>query len=153
MRSKASRDLIDAITALDLQTMYDWRAGDQAPLDAEAQRAAVAKSLETGEAVTIWREDALAAYAVFVPRGQGQWFASGIALHPDLAGPGTIRSLRAAVGRFLARADVSLVESNVYKSNRKSVALHRRLGFAVTRENDFGLAFRAEAAALIAQIG
>ncbi|MEJ1990545.1 MAG: hypothetical protein P8X50_02235 [Maritimibacter sp.] len=41
----------------------------------------------------------------------------------------------------------------MYKSNRKSVALHRRLGFSVTQENDFGLAFRAEADALIAQMG
>ncbi|MEJ1990544.1 MAG: hypothetical protein P8X50_02230 [Maritimibacter sp.] len=88
MQPKASAELIDAITALDLQTMYDWRAGDPAPLDAEAQRVAVAKSLETGEAVTTWREDALAAYALFVPRGQGLWFASGIALNPDLAGTG-----------------------------------------------------------------
>lgn len=145
-------DLCDAITGLDLMTMYDRRGGGEDPLDPATQRAAVAAALQTGEAVAIWQGDTLAAYAMFVPRGEGVWFATGIALHPEHRHAGVMRQLRAGIARFLASQDVAIVESNVFKTNRKSVALHRRLGFEVFRENDFGYAFRASAMRILEQI-
>lgn len=145
-------ELVDAITALDLITLFDRRIGDDAPLDPETHRVAVAETLKTGQAVTVWHGDALAAYAVFIPRGEGVWFATGIALHPDLAGPGTIRQLRDKIADFLRGQDVAWVESNVFRSNLKSVALHRRLGFEVFRENEHGFAFAASAEHLRAQL-
>jgi hypothetical protein len=41
-----------------------------------------------------------------------------------------------------------MLRSNVYKTNRLSMAFHQKLGFKLTRENAKGVEFTAELAAL-----
>lgn len=142
-------DLAAAIAEIDLLTMRDWRGGQPKALDPAAHLAAVAASLERGRAVTIWQRERLAGYAIFVPRAPGLGFVSGLALHPERAGPGTIRRLMRAIAAFLAEAPFERLESHVFRRNRASVAMHRRLGFEVVQENEYGYAFGAPVARVL----
>jgi L-amino acid N-acyltransferase YncA len=59
------------------------------------------------------------------------------------------RDLFAQIAELAGRRSISSLRSNVYKTNRLSLAFHRRLGFTVTRENSKGVEFTADLADLM----
>lgn len=140
---------IDELLALDLLTLREHTelAGDV--FDAGAQRGRLAQSLQMSELVWVRREDALVAYAMLHPQEDGRWFVTGFNTHPDHRSGPTFRDLFAQLGGLARRCAITSLRSNVYKTNRLSMAFHRRLGFRVTRENAKGVEFTADLAELM----
>ncbi|MBX9794518.1 MAG: GNAT family N-acetyltransferase, partial [Burkholderiaceae bacterium] len=52
-----------------------------------------------------------------------------------------------------SRRGITSLRSNVYKTNRLSMAFHARLGFQVTRENAKGVEFTVTVPELLAKSG
>ncbi len=139
---------IDEILALDLLTLREHTelAGDV--FDAGTQREKLEQSLAVSEVVAVRREGALIAYAMLRPQEDGRWFVLGFNTHPDHRNGGVFRDLFALLARLAQRHSITSLRSNVYKTNRLSMAFHRRLGFRVTRENPKGVEFTADLADL-----
>ena len=140
---------IDAILALDLLTLRDHteRAGDV--FDADTHRRRLEQALPACEVVAVRRGEALVAYAMLRPHDDACWFVLGFNTHPQHRDGGVFRDLFAQLAALAQRRSITSLRSNVYKTNRLSMAFHRRLGFAVTRENAKGVEFTADLAALM----
>jgi len=140
---------IDEMLALDLLTLREHTelAGDV--FDAVTQRQKLEQSLAVSEVVTVRRDGALVAYAMLRPQEDGRWFVLGFNTHPDYRDGGVFRDLFALLAGLAKRCSITSFRSNVYKTNRLSMAFHRRLGFRVTRENPKGVEFTADLAELI----
>ncbi len=134
---------LDEFLALDLLTLREHTelAGDV--LDAEVQRRTLAQSLETAEVVAVHRGGALVAYAMLRPQEAGLWFVLGFNTHPAHRDASVFRDLFAQIAALAARLSITALRSNVYRTNRLSMAFHRRLGFRVTREGAKGVEFTA----------
>jgi len=134
---------LDELVALDLLTLREHteRAGDV--LDEATQRRALARSLETAEVVTVRRADALVAYAMLRPQDGSLWFVLGFNTHPAHRDASVFRDLFAQIAALAERHAITALRSNVYRTNRLSMAFHRRLGFRVTREAEKGVEFTA----------
>jgi GNAT superfamily N-acetyltransferase len=131
--------ITEEVLALDLLTLSEHteRAGDS--IDPGVHRVAVERTLQVSEAIFVRRRGELVAYATLEPQEAGCWFVTGFNTHPDHRSAPVFRELFARL-RSLAKArDISALRSNVYKTNRLSMAFHKRLGFKVTRENAKGL--------------
>ena len=141
---------IDEILALDLLTLREHTelAGDV--FEAGAQRQKLKQSLEVSELVAVRREGTLIAYAMLQPQENGRWFVLGFNTHPDHRNGGVFRDLFAQLAALAQRCSITSLRSNVYKTNRLSMAFHRRLGFRVTRENQKGIEFTANLVELLA---
>lgn len=139
---------IEEILALDLLTLREHTelAGDV--LDADTQRRAIAQSLAISELATVRRAGALVAYAMLQPQDAGCWFVSGFNTHPAHRSAPVFRDLFAQIAALAAQHGIRMLRSNVYKTNRLSMAFHQKLGFKLTRENAKGVEFTAELAAL-----
>lgn len=135
--------LLDEILALDLLTLrrHTEAAGDK--LDAEAHRRAIAKSLALSELLVVRRDDTLVAYALLQPQTEGRWFVTGFGTHPVHRNASTVNKLLVQLIGAVERLSIEAICSNVYKTNRLSMAFHERLGFKVTRENGKGVQFDA----------
>jgi len=140
---------IDEMLALDLLTLREHTelAGDV--FDAVTQRQKLEQSLAVSEVVTVRRDGALVAYAMLRPQEDGRWFVLGFNTHPDHRDGGVFRDLFALLAGLAKRCSITSFRSNVYKTNRLSMAFHRRLGFRVTRENPKGVEFTTDLAELI----
>ncbi len=140
---------IDEILALDLLTLrkHTELAGDA--FDAGTQRQKLEQSLVASEVVAVRRDGALIAYAMLRPQEDGRWFILGFNTHPDHRNRGVFRDLFAQLAGLAQRCSITSFRSNVYKTNRLSMAFHRRLGFRVTRENPKGVEFTADLVDLI----
>jgi L-amino acid N-acyltransferase YncA len=134
---------VDEILALDLLTLraHTELAGDV--FDPHKQRIAIEKSLAVSEVVAVRREGALVAYAMLQPREAGCWFVTGFNTHPSHRTAPVFRDLFAQLADVVHRRAITSLRSNVYKTNHRSMAFHRRLGFKVTRENAKGVEFSA----------
>jgi hypothetical protein len=134
---------IDEILSLDLLTLREHTvlAGDV--LDAATQRRLLEQSIGTAEVVTVRRGGTLVAYAMLRPQEAGLWFVLGFNTHPAHRDASVFRELFAQIAALAARRSITALRSNVYRSNRLSMAFHRRLGFSVTRENAKGVEFTA----------
>lgn len=143
-------DDLEDILALDLLTLREHTelAGDV--FDAATQRRQLERSLALAELVAARRDGTLVAYALLRPQEDGRWFVLGFNTHPDHRNGGVFRELFAQIATLARRRSITSLRSNVYRTNRLSMAFHRRLGFAVTRENDKGVEFTADLAALTA---
>ena len=141
---------LDEILALDLLTLrhHTELAGDV--FDAGVQRQKLEQSLEACELVSVRREGTLIAYAMLRAQEDGRWFVLGFNTHPAHRNSGVFRDLFAQLAGLAERRSITSLRSNVYKTNRLSMAFHRRLGFRVTRENPKGVEFTAELADLVA---
>lgn len=139
---------IDEMLALDLLTLREHTelAGDV--FDAVTQRQKLEQSLAVSEVVAVRREGALIAYAMLRPEEDGRWFVLGLNTHPDHRNGGVLRDLFANLAGLARRCSITSFRSNVYKTNRLSMAFHRRLGFRVARENQKGVEFTADLADL-----
>ena len=138
------------LLALDLLTLraHTELAGDV--LDADAHRQLLAESLATAELVVVRRSGALVAYAMLRPQEAGLWFVLGFNTHPAHRDAGVFRDLFAQIAALAGRRSITALRSNVYRTNRLSVAFHRRLGFRVTREAAKGVEFTATLEELMA---
>ena len=134
---------LDELLALDLLTLREHTelAGDV--LDEATQRRALSQSLGTAELVTVRRAGALVAYAMLRPQEAGLWFVLGFNTHPAHRDANVFRDLFARIAALAQRLSITALRSNVYRTNRLSMAFHRRLGFRVTREGAKGVEFTA----------
>lgn len=134
---------VEELPALDLLTLREHteRAGDV--LDPEGQRRAIETSLAVSALASVRRDGRLIAYAMLQPQEAGRWFVTGFNTHPAHRSAPVFRELFAQLSALAARHGIKSLRSNVYKTNRLSMAFHRRLGFKVTRENAKGVEFSA----------
>ena len=141
---------IDEILALDLLTLREHteRAGDV--LDPQLQRTEIEKSLEVSEFISVRRNDALVAFTMLRPQQNGRWFVTAFNTHPYHRSAPVFRELFAQLSGVAERRAITALRSNVYKTNRMSMAFHIRLGFKVTRENAKGVEFTASVQELTA---
>lgn len=141
---------IDELLALDLLTLREHteQAGDV--LDATTQRASLERSLPTAQVVAVRRAGTLVAYAMLRPQEDGMWFVLNFNTHPAHRDASVFRDLFAQLGDMAARLSITALRSNVYRTNRLSMAFHRRLGFRVTREGAKGVEFTASLPELMA---
>jgi len=149
-RKPAAMPTVEELLALDLLTLREHTelAGDV--LDPEGQRSAIERSLAVSELAAVRRDGRLVAYAMLQPQEAGRWFVTGFNTHPAHRSAPVFRDLFAQISTVAARHGISSLRSNVYKTNRLSMAFHRRLGFKVTRENAKGVEFTASVADLAA---
>lgn len=141
---------VEEILALDLLTLREHteRAGDV--LEPETHRATLARTLLVAEVVAVRKDGALIAYATLTPQEDGCWFVTGFNTHPAHRTSPTFRALFAQMLELAQRHGIGELKSHVYKTNRLSLAFHRRLGFRVTQENDKAVAFHASLQDLVA---
>ena len=134
---------IDELLALDSLTLRDHteRAGDAFDLD--EHRARLQASLEVNELCSVRREGKLVAYAMLRPESAACWFVGAFSTHPLHRTPPVISELLAKLARLVSERGIAELRSHVYKTNRLSMAFHRKLGFQVTRENEKGVEFFA----------
>jgi GNAT superfamily N-acetyltransferase len=140
--------IIDEILALDLLTLRDHteRAGDV--LDERKHRDAVASTLSVSQLLAVHRADELAAYALLQPQHEGCWFVTGFNTHPSHRTASVFKELFAQIAALASQRRITSLRSHVYKTNRLSLAFHRRLGFEVTKENAKAVEFHATFAKL-----
>jgi L-amino acid N-acyltransferase YncA len=74
----------------------------------------------------------------------------GFNTHPAHRNFSVLRELFKAVGDVVDAEGISEIRSNVYKTNRLSMAFHRKLGFQITNENAKGVEFFATVSGLMA---
>lgn len=141
---------VEELLALDLLTLraHTELAGDV--LEPDAQRHAIERGLAVSELASVRRDGRLVAYAMLQPQEAGRWFVTGFNTHPAHRSAPVFRDLFAQISALAARHGITSLRSNVYKTNRLSMAFHRRLGFKITRENDKGVEFTASLADLAA---
>lgn len=142
--------ITEEILALDMLTLREHteRAGDT--LDLDVHRQAVTRTLQASEMVAVRRNGVLIAYATLRAQAEGCWFVTGFNTHPEHRTAPTFRELFAKLLALARSHEVTALRSNVYKTNRLSIAFHKRLGFKVTRENTKGIEFYATLAELTA---
>jgi len=133
---------VDDFLQLDLAALraHTEAAGDQ--IDHNRHRDILCKSLSISKVCEVRRSGSLVAYAVLRPDTKDCWFVGAFNIHPDHRTPGIFLALAASFLETIKRHSVLELRSNVYRSNLKSVALHRRLGFIATKENAKGIEFR-----------
>jgi L-amino acid N-acyltransferase YncA len=144
---------VHEIVELDMLTLREHteRAGDV--LDSELQREAVEVTLPQSEVATVRRDGALVAYAMLQPKEDGLWFVTGFNTHPAHRNAPVFKALFAQIFCIASRRHIRSLQSNVYKTNRLSLAFHTRLGFHMTRESYKGVEFTATVAELLANHG
>ncbi len=132
---------MEEILALDMLTLpaHTHAAGDD--LSAASHRAALEKVLPKSEVIKIHHHGQLAGYAYLWPKGGGLWHVGGFAVHPDFRTGLVLRELLAKVEALAKAKGIAELQSHVYKTNPRSLALHRRLGFMEINENEKGFAF------------
>jgi len=143
--------LLQEIVALDLLTLRDHteRAGDA--LDPQQLQQQLEAAWAASELAMVRREGALVAYAMLQPREAGTWFVTGFNIDPAHRSAPVLRALFAQLRQIVLRRGIPALRSNVYKTNRLSMAFHARLGFQVTRENAKGVEFTASLTQLLAR--
>lgn len=135
--------LSQEIAALDWLTLREHteRAGDV--LDPLQLRASIEASLPTSQVALVRRDGVLVAYAMLQVREADLGFVTGFNTHPAHRTAAVFRSLFSQMQAMAAHRGITSLRSNVYKTNRLSMAFHVRLGFQVTRENAKGVEFTA----------
>ncbi|MCX4171640.1 MULTISPECIES: GNAT family N-acetyltransferase [Paraburkholderia] len=132
---------IDELFALDALTLREHteQAGDA--FDVDEHRVQLRKSLEVSEVCSVRREGKLVAYAMLRPHSGACWFVGAFGTHPLYRTYAVITELLAKMATLASEQGIGELRSHVYKTNRLSIAFHRKLGFQVTRENDKGFEF------------
>ncbi len=149
--SAVATDLLTQIVALDALTLrtHTEQAGDVFSL--EQQRANLRSALANGHLCHVNQAQELAAYAVLRPIDAQTWFVGAFSTHPHYRNAAVLKALFCQVGQLLQRHQVQQLQSHVYKTNRLSLAFHRKLGFVVTQENAKAFAFQVATADLLKQ--
>ncbi|MFM0730329.1 GNAT family N-acetyltransferase [Paraburkholderia sediminicola] len=134
---------VNEILTLDLLTLREHteRAGDV--FDADQHRVRLQASLEDCEVCSVRRAGELVAYAMLRRESETCWFVSGLSTHPLHRTPAVMSELLSKLAELAGRTGIVELRSNVYKTNRLSMAFHRKLGFHITRENEKAVEFFA----------
>lgn len=140
---------LDEVLALDLLCL---EAPEGGPLDEKAHRRALQDALERAEWALVRRAGGLVAYGYLWRQAENDWFVGGLAIHPGHRTAPVTMELGRAMAGLVTALGVERLESHVRRNNLASLRLHRRLGFSVSQENERAIAFRAEAAALLARL-
>ena len=139
----------DELLALDLLTLREHteRAGDV--LEPSRHVEMLRASLQSSTLCTVRRNGALVAYAMLAPTSPNSWFVLGFGIHPDHRTAPVFRELIREFSSVIEREGIADLKSNVYKTNRLSMAFHRKLGFTVSKENAKAVEFSATIAELV----
>ena len=132
---------MEEILALDLLVLRAHTLAAGGDFTEASHRAALAAVLPKSTILKVHRRGRLAGYAYLWPKGGGLWFVGGLAVHPDFRAGRVLKTLLALVEGVVRAENISELQSHVYKTNPRSLALHKRLGFAVIAENEKGFAF------------
>ncbi|WP_201786983.1 GNAT family N-acetyltransferase [Acidihalobacter prosperus] len=139
---------VEELLALDLLTLRELTelAGDR--VDPEQHAANLRESLRFASlrfsrTCAVRRNDLLVAYAMLNQVSGSSWFVRGFNTHPEHRSAPVLRELLEQVSELARRESITELRSHVYKTNRLSMAFHRRLGFRVTKENAKGVEFFA----------
>jgi L-amino acid N-acyltransferase YncA len=132
---------VDELLALDALTLREHteRAGDV--FDVGEHRAKLQNSIRINEVCSVRRDGKLVAYAMLRPDSGACWFVGAFCLHPLYRTYAVMTELLGRIATLANERGISELKSHVYKTNRLSIAFHRKLGFQVTRENDKGFEF------------
>ncbi|WP_429287623.1 GNAT family N-acetyltransferase [Paraburkholderia sp. GAS206C] len=132
---------VDELLALDALTLREHteRAGDAFNVD--EHRVRLRKSLEISEVCSVRREGKLVAYAMLRPDSGTCWFVGAFGTHPLHRTYAVVIELLAEMATLARERGIGELKSHVYKTNRLSIAFHRKLGFQVTRENEKAFEF------------
>lgn len=132
---------VDELLALDAITLREHteQAGDT--FDVTEHRIKLQKSLEVNEVCFVRRESKLVAYAMLQPDSGTCWFVGAFGIHPRYRTYAVITELLSKIVAVANERGIGELRSHVYKTNRLSIAFHRKLGFRVTRENDKAFEF------------
>ncbi|WP_408585626.1 GNAT family N-acetyltransferase [Paraburkholderia bannensis] len=132
---------VDELLALDWLTLrtHTEQAGDT--FDFDERRVKLQNALAVKEVCTVRRESKLVAYALLRPEAGACWFVSAFGIRPSSRTYTVISELLAKIAILSHDRRIDGFRSHVYKTNRLSIAFHRKLGFHVTRENEKGFEF------------
>lgn len=132
---------VDELLALDSLTLRDHtvQAGDA--FDVDEHRVKLQKAVDVSEICSVRREGSLVAYAMLRPDSGACWFVGAFGTHPLHRTYAVVTDLLAKIAKLANERGIRELRSHVYKTNRLSVAFHRKLGFRVTRENDKAFEF------------
>ncbi|MFM0757920.1 GNAT family N-acetyltransferase [Paraburkholderia strydomiana] len=97
--------------------------------------------MEIDEVCSVRRDGKLVAYAMLRPEAGACWFVGAFGMHPLHRTYTVVSELFAEIATLATERGIRELRSHVYKTNRLSIAFHRRLGFLVTRENNKGFEF------------
>jgi GNAT superfamily N-acetyltransferase len=122
-------------------------AGDR--FDEVQHRIRLTNSLAISEVCEVRRDGGVLAYVMLQPKGDGLWFVTAFNVHPGYRTPGVFRALGSDVIAKIQRLGVLRLQSNVYRTNKRSMEFHRRLGFAITKKNAKAVEFTASASAIL----
>jgi L-amino acid N-acyltransferase YncA len=133
--------VIDELLALDLLTLREHTqlAGDQ--IDPAAHAARLRESIQVSRVCAVRRSGGLVAYAMLSPLSGTAWFVRAFNTHPAYRTAPVIRELLQGFACVVRDEGIAELCSHVYKTNRLSMAFHRKLGFLVTKENAKGVEF------------
>jgi len=136
---------VEELLSLDLLTLREHteRAGDR--IDPETHAARIRESLEISRLCSVRRDGILVAYAMLNQVSGSSWFVRGFNTHPEHRSASVFKGLFQQLVAIARNEGISELRSHVYKTNRLSMAFHRRLGFRVTKENEKGVEFFAMA--------
>jgi GNAT superfamily N-acetyltransferase len=140
----AAMPTVEELLSLDLLTLREHTelAGDR--LDPETQAAQIRESLKISRVCAVRRDNTLVAYAMLSPmHSPSSWFVRAFNTHPAHRSAPVMRDLFHAFADVVKREGIADLRSHVYKTNRLSMAFHRKLGFRVTQENAKGIEFFA----------
>ncbi|WP_186267668.1 GNAT family N-acetyltransferase [Burkholderia gladioli] len=132
---------VEELLAFDTLTLREHteQAGDA--FDPDAQRERLRQALAAYEIRSVRRDGELVAYAMLRPESARCWFVGAFGIHPRHRGYGVLGELLAKLAELAGARGIREFRSHVYRTNRLSIAFHRKLGFRITRENDKGFEF------------
>lgn len=140
MAEVSAEDFAD-ILALDNLTLRAHTQDAGQVFDLVEHEKNVRLSFARSELVIVRRDQKIVAYANLWRQHDDVWFAGMINVHPDHRNASVLRKLFGGLRGIIAQQNIKTIQSNVYKLNTFSIAFHTKLGFEVTRENEFGFEF------------
>jgi ribosomal protein S18 acetylase RimI-like enzyme len=126
---------VDELLALDALTLREHteRAGDV--FDIGEHQVKLQKSLQVNEVCSVRREGKLVAYAMLRQDLGARWFVGAFGTHPLHRTYAVMTELLTKIATVANERGISELKGHVYKTNRLSVAFHRKLGFQVSPED------------------
>lgn len=144
MNEGSLQQRLAAYLALERLTLSELSREAGYQIDWAAYRDGLRESIDSGIVVDRWQGDIVIALATMKALSETHWFLTMLALHPQHRGPKKLGSFLQDIARQLVDQGAQKLSSHVLKNNSASVALHRRLGFQVVKENDRGYAFECD---------
>ena len=137
-----NKELIKKCVALDKDNMGDnFRDGNGNPIDWNNLENIIARSLRNGAILkTVLKQEVLKGYFLYRIRERNAFIFSIQVLRPG-ENPFLLKELLKIAILELESTNFDLVFTSVDKKNKKSLALHRKLGFKLSEEKETSLSF------------